>query len=312
MDRLQAMAMFVRVVERASFSAVARELGLSQPTVSKQIAALEAKLGGQLFARSTRNLSLTDEGQRYFQHCREILAAVDQAEHSFQTGQERVVGPLRIASSGSFGRLQIAPRLGGFLKRYPEVTLDLQLSDENIDLVSAGVDLAIRIGELRDSSLIARQIGVTRRQLYAAPAYLEAKGWPATPSDLPNHNCLVFNRLEQADTWRLKHQDQQQGQHQDQQQDQWSQVRVSGNVRSNNSEAIRQMVLDGLGISLSPSWLFRDDLREGRVVVVLEAYQPSSLPIHAVLAPDRRQSARVRAFSDYLREAFAAEADIKV
>lgn len=298
MDTLEAMTIFLRVVERGSFSAVARELGLSQPTISKQIGALENRLGGRLFARSTRNLSLTDEGQRYYEHCRQILAAVDHAEHSFQTGQERVAGPLRIASSGSFGRIQIAPRLHGFLQQHPDVTIDLQLSDENVDLVSEGIDVAVRIGELKDSGLIARPIGLTRRRVFAAPSYLEQHGVPATPDDLSDHNCLVFNQLEQSDHWRFEHSGQSRT------------IQVQGNVRSNNSEAIRQMVLSGLGLSLSPSWLFREDVQAGRVLALLNEYTPSSLPIHAVFPADRRQSARVRAFIDYLRDAFALDDDV--
>jgi len=298
MDTLESMAIFVRVVERGSFSAVAREIGLSQPTISKQISALEKRLGGRLFARSTRQLSMTDEGQRYYQQCRSILAAVENAEHTFHSGQERIAGSLRIGSSGSFGRIQIASRLRGFLELYPEVSVDLQLNDENVDLVSAGIDVAVRIGELKDSSLIARQIGLTRRRVFAAPNYLDRHGVPSTPTDLTDHNCLVFNQLEHFASWRFEHNGR------------WNSVQVSGNVRSNNSEAVRQMVLNGLGVSLSPLWLFRQDLREGRVVELLEKYSPASLPIHAVTPPDRKQSARVRAFTDYLRDAFAEDSDI--
>jgi DNA-binding transcriptional LysR family regulator len=298
MDALEAMATFVRVVERGSFSAVARELGVTQPTISKQIGLLEKRLGGRLFARSTRQLFLTDEGQRYYEHCRQILSAVDSAEQSFKTGQEQVAGTLRIASSGSFGRVQIAPRLHGFLQRYPDLTIDLQLSDENVDIVSEGIDIAIRIGELKDSSLIARQIGLTRRGVFVAPAYLEQHGLPLTPADLAAHNCLVFSQLAQFDQWRFARDGQ------------WQTVQVKGNVRSNNSESIRQLVLSGAGLSLSPSWLFREDLQAGRVRAVLEDYATATLPIHAVFAPDRRQSARVRAFVEYLGEGFAQDADI--
>lgn len=183
MDTLEAMSVFVRVVERGSFSAVARELGTTQPTISKQISALEQRLGGRLIARSTRQLSLTDEGQRYYQQCRDILAAIDNAEHSFQTGREAVAGPLRVASSVSFGRLQLAPRLRGFLQVHPQVSVDLQLSDQNVDLLSEGVDVAIRIGELKDSNLIARQIGLTRRLTVASPAYLAQHPGPQTPEN---------------------------------------------------------------------------------------------------------------------------------
>jgi DNA-binding transcriptional LysR family regulator len=149
------------VIERGSFSAVAREMQTTQPTISKVLRALETELGGKLIARSTRQLSLTDEGQRYYSHCREILAAVDAAEHSFQTGKEAIAGPLRVGSSVSFGRLQIAARLSDFLQKYPDVQVDLQLNDHLQDMVSEGLDVTLRIGELRDSGLIARQIGST-------------------------------------------------------------------------------------------------------------------------------------------------------
>ncbi|MFJ5296012.1 LysR family transcriptional regulator [Pseudomonas sp. NPDC088368] len=297
MDTLEAMSVFVRVVERGSFSAVARELGTTQPTVSKQISALEQHLGGRLIARSTRQLSLTDEGQRYYRQCRDILAAVDNAEHSFQTGREAVAGPLRIASSVSFGRLQIAPRLHGFLQRHPDVTIDLLLNDQNVDLVSEGVDVAIRIGDLQDSSLLARQIGLTRRLIVAAPAYLYAHPAPRTPADLAQHNCILFNLLARFDTWRFDD-----GAHE---------VQVKGNVRSNNSEAIRQVVLSGLGISLSPSWLYREDMAAGRVQQLLPTHTPTALPIHAVYPVNRRESARVRAFVDFLAEGFAADEDLR-
>lgn len=296
MDTLEAMSVFVRVVERGSFSAVARELGTTQPTISKQISALEQRLGGRLIARSTRQLSLTDEGQRYYQQCRDILAAIDNAEHSFQTGREAVAGPLRVASSVSFGRLQLAPRLRGFLQVHPQVSVDLQLSDQNVDLLSEGVDVAIRIGELKDSNLIARQIGLTRRLTVASPAYLAQHPGPQTPEELAQHNCLLFTLLKQVDTWSFD--------------DGRYSVQVRGNVHSNNSEAIREMVLSGLGISLSPSWLYREDIDAGRVVQIMPKHTPSSLPIYAVFPANRRQSARVRTFVDFLAEAFAQDPDL--
>ncbi|WP_271408519.1 LysR family transcriptional regulator [Pseudomonas sp. Q1-7] len=288
MDKLGAMAVFVRVVESGSFSAVARELGSSQPTISKQVQALEAALGGRLIARSTRRLALTDEGQRYFEHCRQILAAVDSAELSFQTGREQVAGTLRVASSVSFGRTCIAPFLGEFLGRYPQVNLELQLSDRNEDLVSEGIDVSLRIGELPASGMIARNLGQMRRLVLAAPTYLDAHGTPRTPEDLARHNCLVFTRLPDAGTWTFSHDGREQS------------VRVGGNARSNSSEAIREMVLSGLGVSLSPDWLFSADLAAGRVVPLLRGFTPRPLPIHALSPANRRQSARVRAFVEFL------------
>jgi DNA-binding transcriptional LysR family regulator len=298
-DKLNAMAVFVRVVERGSFSAVARELQTSQPTISKVLRALETDLGGKLISRSTRQLSLTDEGQRYYSECRQILAAVDAAEHSFQSGRESIAGNLRIGSSVSFGRLQIAPRLPDFLKKHPHVHIDLQLSDQNQDLVSEGLDVSFRIGELNDSGMIARNIGTTHRVTVAAPDYLKQFRTPQTPEDLTEHNCLQFNLLNSHNLWVYEKAAER------------HEVRIKGNAQSNNSEAIREMVLGGLGISLSPVWLFSEDLKAGRVTAVLNDYTAQSLPIHAVSPANRRQSARVKAFVDYMSQALQAAPELK-
>lgn len=298
-DKLNAMAIFVRVVERGSFSAVAREMQTSQPTISKVLKALETGLGGKLIARSTRQLSLTDEGQRYYNECRQILAAVDAAEHSFQSGRERIAGHLRIGSSVSFGRLQIAPRLAQFLERHPGIEIDLQLSDQNQDLVSEGLDVTFRIGELNDSGLIARHIGTTHRVTVAAPAYLKKHGQPHTPAELGGHNCLQFNLLNSQNLWVFEKNNQR------------HEVRIKGNAQSNNSEAIREMVLGGLGIALSPVWLFSEDLKAGRVTAILQDYTAQSLPMHAVSPANRRQSARVKAFVDYMSQALEAAPELK-
>lgn len=290
MDRLEAMRIFVRVVERGSFSAVANELGSSQPNISKQIRALEQALGGSLLARSTRSLSLTDEGQRYYADCRQILASVDAAERSFQSGREAVAGTLRIASSVSFGRAQIAVCLPAFLKRHPQVRVELQLSDRNEDLLGEGVDVAVRIGELRDSNLVGRSLGTLSRALLASPAYLQLHGEPETPEALQQHNCLVFSQLADHHRWRLRSGERQVS------------VSVSGNVSSNSSEAIRELVLAGQGISLSPLWAFRADMEAGRVRMILPAWRPEALPIHVLYPPNRRQSARVLAFVEFLGE----------
>jgi DNA-binding transcriptional LysR family regulator len=293
------MAIFVRVVERGSFSAVAREMRTSQPTISKVLRALESDLGGKLIARSTRKLSLTDEGQRYYNECRQILAAVDAAEHSFQSGHETIAGPLRIGSSVSFGRLQIAPRLPEFLKRHPKIEIDLQLSDQNQDLVSEGLDVTFRIGALNDSGLIARHVGTTHRITVAAPDYLARHGCPQTPQALSEHNCLQFNLLNSQNLWVYERNAQR------------HEVRIRGNAQSNNSEAIREMVLGGLGIALSPVWLFSEDLKAARVTAILQEYTAQSLPIHAVSPANRRQSARVKAFVDYMGQALETAPELQ-
>ncbi|WP_392890593.1 LysR family transcriptional regulator [Pseudomonas migulae] len=298
-DKLSAMAIFARVVERGSFSAVAREMQISQPTISKVVKALETELGGKLIARSTRQLSLTDEGLRYYAECRQILAAVDAAEHSFQSGKERIAGHLRIGSSVSFGRLQIAPRLAEFLKRYPDIDIDLQLNDQNQDLIREGLDVTFRIGELNDSGLIARQIGITHRVTVAAPDYLRQHGQPQSPAELSAHNCLQFNLLNSQNLWVFENNNKR------------HEVRIKGSAQSNNSEAIREMVLGGLGIALSPVWLFSEDLKAGRVTAILSDYVAQSLPIHAVSPANRRQSARVKAFVDYMSQALDAAPELK-
>lgn len=290
MDLFDAMQVFVRVVERGSFSAVARELNLGQPAVSKQVRALEQHLGGALLARSTRQLALTDQGQRFYAQSKEILASLDAARLSFASGQEEIAGPLRVAAPVSFGRLCIAPLLGEFLARHPKVRIDLRLNDQNEDVLKENIDLAIRIGTVKNEGLVAVSLGDSPRRVYASAAYLQRYGTPLEPADLTRHNCLAFTLLEHYDVWRFDQKGQQHC------------VTIKGNVTSNSSEAIREMVLSGLGICLSPQWLFAADLRQGTVSQLLGDYQPTALPINAVFSSDRRRSARTRAFVDFLRE----------
>jgi len=289
MDLFDSMRIFGRVVERGSFSAVARELNVGQPAVSKQIRALEQHLGGPLFARSTRHLSLTDQGQRFYGHCQEILANLETATRSFASGQEQIAGPLRVAAPVSYGRLCIAPLLGIFLQRYPDVRIDLRLSDHNEDLLKENIDLAIRIGTVKSEGLVAMSLGTSTRRVYAAPAYLDLHGLPREPDDLTGHNCIGFTLLEHYDTWHFKH-----GAGE-------FDVAIKGNVTSNSSDAIREMVLCGLGISLSPEWLFAADVEQGNVRSVLNDYQNTALPVSAVFSRERRHSARTMAFIDFLR-----------
>ena len=199
MDRVTAMSAFVRCVERGSFSAVAREMNMAQPTVSKLIASLERHLGGKLFARSTRGLALTAEGQRFYEQSRAIIDAVDNAEASFKTGREEIAGMLRVATSVSFGRTQLMTRMRAFMQHYPLLRLDVQLNDRFVDLVEEGVDVAFRIGELSASNLIARRIGTTYRVTVAAPEYLKQHGEPKHPEDLRMHRLHRLHRTRHAE-----------------------------------------------------------------------------------------------------------------
>lgn len=290
MDLFDSMRIFVRVVERGSFSAVARELNVGQPAVSKQIRALEQYLGGPVFARSTRHLALTDQGQGFYNHCQEILGQLETATRSFASGQEQIAGPLRVAAPVSYGRLRIAPLIGTFLQRHPDIRIDLRLSDHNEDLLKENIDLAIRIGVVKSEGLVAASLGNSTRRLYASHAYLERHGLPRAPAELADHNCIAFTLLEHYDSWHFTREAEA------------LDVTITGNVTSNSSEAIREMVLHGLGISLSPEWLFDADVEQGRVRTLLDDYQAAALPVSAVFSRERRRSARTMAFIDFLRE----------
>jgi DNA-binding transcriptional LysR family regulator len=291
-DRLTAMAAFVRCVERNSFSAVAREMRITQPTVSKLIASLEDSLGGKLFIRSARGLVLTPEGRRFYDQSRTIVDAVHEAETSFSAGREGIAGALRMASSVSFGRTLLMPRMASFLQRYPLLRVDLQLDDRFVNLIEDGVDVAFRIGALRSDDLIARRVGSAHRVTVAAPDYLRRRGEPRHPHDLVQHNCILYTGLASRNEWPYLHDGSP------------VPVRVSGSFQSNSSEAIRAAVLAGIGIALAPLWLVGHDIRAGDVVVILADYRPEPLPIHALSPANRRSSAKVKACVDFFQAAF--------
>jgi DNA-binding transcriptional LysR family regulator len=260
--------------------------------VSKLIAAFERHLGGKLFARSSRRLALTEEGQRFYEHCRTIVDAVDTAEASFRTGREEITGALRIGTSVSFGRTQIMSRINAFMRRYPSLRIDLQLNDRFVDLVEEGVDIAFRIGELKHSSLIARRVGTTHRVTVGAPDYFARYGEPTRPEELKRHNCILYTGLASQDEWPYAREGRTYA------------VRVSGNFQTNSAEAVRAATLAGVGIALSPVWLFGEDIRARRLKVVLADYRPRPLPIHAVMPANRRYSAKVKACVDFFQSEF--------
>jgi DNA-binding transcriptional LysR family regulator len=292
MDRLDCMQSFVRVVETGSFSAVARELNTTQPTISKQIAALEDHLDVQLLTRSTRKLQLTQAGERFFEHCQAVLDAAAAAEASVGQRQQPI-GTLRVNCPVAFGQHQIMPYVKGFLERYPEITLDLRLSDRFVDLVEDGTDVAIRIGQVNEPMLIAQRIGLTRRVTVAAKSYWRDRSEPQTPEDLAHHNCIVYTRLATGNEWHFQNPT-----------GGTVQVIVNGNLQVDNSTAIREAVLSGLGIAVCPVWLFGELLTSDSLRVVLTEYEPIPLPIHAVYRRGRFVSAKVRCWIDYLTTEF--------
>lgn len=302
MDRLTAMQTFVRVVESGSFSAVAREIHSTQSAVSKQVAALERQLGARLLSRTTRSLALTEAGERYFAQARRLVAEIAEAEAQLQQGEQQLSGWLRVAASVGYGRLQLLPLVRSFLAAHPNVRIDLRLNDGFVDLVEEGIDVAVRIGELVDSSLLARRIGTTQRVLVASRSYLAAlpRGLkpPSTPQELLGHNCIVYSELATQNAWTFTA-----GPAADAAEGSQVTIRAQGNLQTNSSEVIRASVLAGMGIGYSPTWLFEDELASGELQVLLPQWPAPPLPIHLVSPPQRRESAKVRAFAQHLLQA---------
>ncbi len=306
MDRLAAMQTFVRVVETGSFSAVARELNSTQSAISKQVAALERALGARLLSRTTRSLALTEEGEHYFEQARRLVAEIAEAESTLQRGEQQLQGWLRVAASVGFGRLKLLPVVSRFLDAHPGVRIDLKVNDSFIDLVEQGIDVAVRIGELSDSTLVARRVGTTKRALVASRAYLRAlpKGLkaPRCPEDLLQHNCIVYTELATRNAWSFTA-----GSGASEPPGTTQVVRVQGSLQTNSSEILRASVLAGMGIGYSPTWLFDAEIASGELRVLLPDWPAPDLPVHLVMPAQRRHSAKVKAFGEYMAEAFAKE-----
>lgn len=302
MDRLATMQTFVRVVESGSFSAVAREMHSTQSAVSKQVAALERALGAKLLSRTTRSLALTQAGEQYFAQARRLVAEIAEAEAQLRQGEQQLSGWLRVAASVGYGRLKLLPRIRSFLAAHPNVKIDLRLNDGFVDLVEEGIDVAVRIGELADSSLVARRIGTTQRVLLASRSYLvglpEGLKAPQLPQDLLDHNCIVYSELATQNAWTFTA-----GPGAAAPEGSQVTIRAQGNLQTNSSEVIRASVLSGMGIGYSPTWLFEEEIASGQLQVLLPDWPAPPLPIHLVSPPQRRQSAKVQAFASHVAAA---------
>ncbi|MBS4098451.1 MAG: LysR family transcriptional regulator [Sulfuricella sp.] len=292
-QHLSDLRIFTRVIKEGSLAAAGRELGFSSAVVSKRIQRLEEGIGVRLIQRSTRKLSLTDEGRLYHEYCVRILAELDEAETLLSSGSQEPSGTLRVTVPAAFGRQHVAPLVPGFLERHPKVRLSLHLSDQQVDLIEEGYDLAVRIGELRDSNLVVRPLGIDKRVLVASPGYLAQHGEPRCPQDLCNHNALLFANPSPLDLWNFV--DAQGREH-------W--VKVSGNFETNNCDALRETILAGQGIALRPLWDVWQDVRQGHMVALLKDYIHPAFPIQALYPNRRYLSQKVRAFIEMLREHF--------
>jgi LysR family transcriptional regulator for bpeEF and oprC len=292
MDRLDVMQLFLRVADTGSFSKAARSSGIAQPTASKQIAALEARLGALLLQRTSRGLRLTEAGEAYYESAGRVLCELAATESTIGRGQAAPSGKVRIAISAAFGRLQVVPRLPAFFARYPDLVLDFDVADRHVNLVEDGIDLALRMGHLADSALVARKIGAFTAVTVATPAYLAAHGVPRKPADLAKHTCVAFRFRDAPRPLEFAG-----GQV----------IEPRGRVLSNDADHHRASVLAGLGIGQMASWLCAADLAAGTVVPVLAKFTPPPYPVHAVHAAGRLVQSRVRVVLDFLGAICAEE-----
>ncbi|MES2956162.1 MAG: LysR family transcriptional regulator [Pseudomonadota bacterium] len=294
MDRLQVMHMFVRVVETGSFSKAAREFSTTQPTVSKQIAATEERLNVRLLNRNTRGVSLTESGALYYEKCKIIVRETEEADNIVRLRQSQAQGMLRIGTSVAFGRRVIVPLALDFMKRHPQVQLDLSFEDRYTDLVSQGLDVAVRMGKLADSSLGARFLGVNPWVMVAAPRYLKKHGTPKKPRDLSGHAALIYSSVLGDDVWRLISP-----------KGEAVTVPVAGRLRSNNLSAVLAAARNGLGIAAMPRYVAADSLASEQVLEVLGDYSLPEQEIHAVFPSPKLVPGKVQAFVAYLQGRFA-------
>jgi DNA-binding transcriptional LysR family regulator len=290
MDRLDAMQAFVAVADLQGFAPAARKLGLSPPAVTRLIAALEDRLGARLLQRTTRQVALTDVGARYLERARRILADVEEAEAAAEGERTKPSGRLVVSAPIGFGRLHVSPVMTAYLARYPEVSGELRLSDRMINLVEDGVDLAVRIGHLADSSLVARHVGEMRRIVVASSAYLKARGEPKAPEAIASHATIQFGATTAPPDWRFV--------------EDGREVRVACTPRfaTNSADAAIQYAEQGGGLTRVLAYQAAEAIKGGRLRVVLEKFEQPALPIHIVYPTSRLLSAKVRTFVDLVTE----------
>lgn len=297
-DRLSDLGLFLRILDRGSISAAARSLGISTAVASQRLARFEAALGVRLVHRTTRRLSATREGTELAAHGRPLIEDLDALTAGLRGGAGEVSGVLRITAPASFGRLYLSPVLPAFLARHPALALQAHLSDDVIDLLACGIDLALRIGSLEPSSLVARRLADDHRVLVAAPSYLAQRGAPRTPADLAHHDCLLLMSSAGTtgihDRWQLRDA-----------RGRETSVRVAGRFVSSLGEVVRDAAVAGLGIALHSEWMVCDELRAGRLARVLPGHAPPPAGIYAITPPRRLVPARVQVFIDFLADQFA-------
>lgn len=293
MDRLAEMEAFVHVVEQGGFTDAARKLGVSKSAISKHVAALESRLAVRLLNRTTRRVSPTEIGLAYYDRAKTVLKDAAEADDMVTAMQAEPRGALRVSVPVSFGITHLAGAVLAFLEAYPEVEVHLVLDDRFVEIVAEGFDLAIRIGTLADSSLLARKLAETRMMLVASPRYVAARGTPRTVDDLTEHQLLHYSNLSTGNVWRLRTIKGQE-----------RQIRVGGRLTANNGETLRRAAEAGLGIAMQPSFILGNAVSEGRLVEILPDHPLETVGIHAVYPPGRFTQPKLRVFIDFLAEHF--------
>ncbi len=298
MDRFAALNAFVAVVEHGGFAPAARRLGQAPSSLTRQLNVLEESIGTLLMNRSTRSVTLTEAGQQYYEEARRILEDLSNADRAVSELSGPPSGLLKVTMPVAFGRLHVAPALPAFLRQYPQIRLDLNLSDAVTNLVEDRLDIAIRLGALTSSTLLARKLAPHRRIICASPDYLGEHGTPGEPSDLAKHNCLLFDYQTTEHSWTLARDGKR------------TKVIVAGNLRANNSEILREAAIGGAGVLLMPTWLVGGDIAAGRLTPVLDNWIASpgaeEGAIWAIYQSNRRGSRKVVSFIDFLAQHFGA------
>jgi len=294
MDRFSALRVFAQVVESGGFSRAAERLGVSTTAVSRQVAELEAHLQTRLLNRTTRRLSLTESGQAFYGRAVQVLNDLDEAEREASKAAVAPRGTIRLTASVTFGTRHVAPAIAGFMRRYPDVKFDVQLSDRMVDLVEEGFDLAIRIGGTGSENIVARKLGEMCLVACAAPEYLARHGTPATPQDLTRHNCFTYEYALPRNQWQFHGPDGRE-----------HEVRIAGTVHSNSGDLHAALAAEGAGVAFEPGFMVESDIRAGRLVALLPEYRGSPSPIYAVYPTRKHLTAKVRLFVEYLAERFA-------
>ncbi len=292
MDKLVSMKVFARVAKLGSFSAAASDLGISKAMASKHITALENTLGVRLFNRTTRKISLTEVGSAYRERVSVILAEIEETELSVSHLNTEPTGMLKMMAPTSFGAFHLSRAAADFMEEFPDISVELILTDREADLVEEGLDLSIRVGELSDSSLIARQIASARMVVCASPDYLAEHGIPKTPEELAEHKCLLFTPRFPSNEWQFRRDGED------------FSVKVSGCMKSNVGDTLRVGGIKGLGVIQEPTYMVGQDIKLGRLKVILEKYEPAQRPIHVMYLHRRHLSAKVRMFVEFLIQRF--------